>query len=295
MTASVIETIKTRKSIRTFSDRKIDVEKRQQLTASLQSGTAGFFGNTVRFQLVDFSASKTGEKVRLGTYGFVSGASTFIVGWIKPAPGAGMDFGYAMERHILEATKMGLGTCWLGGTFQRKRLMEHLGLPPDVVIPAITPVGIPADRRTLREAVIRRGAGSDHRKPPEALFFCADSHVPLPMNEAGAYREVLECVRLAPSASNKQPWRVVFDPEQTAFHLYLERTKGADHSGSPVRMQDLDMGIAMCHFELAAESLGLKGGWKIVPSDAPKAAWEYIVTWAGMHDPEAHRQAKLSR
>ena len=52
-------------------------------------------------------------------------------------------------------------------------------------------------------------------------------------------------VRWAPSAVNRQPWRVVMDGEKA--HFYEKRSKGyVDASGWD--LQKVDVGIAMCHF-----------------------------------------------
>ena len=61
-------------------------------------------------------------------------------------------------------------------------------------------------------------------------------------------------VRLAPSAVNKQPWRIVVT--ENAVHFYLKRSKGFS-AGSSLDMQKIDMGIALCHFALAAKESGL--------------------------------------
>ena len=57
-------------------------------------------------------------------------------------------------------------------------------------------------------------------------------------------------IRWAPSAANKQPWRVVLD--KNGVHFYLKRTKGfvSEAAGN---MQKIDLGIALCHFALAAK------------------------------------------
>jgi len=41
------------------------------------------------------------------------------------------------------------------------------------------------------------------------------------------------------------------------------------------------MGIAMCHFELAARELGLKGRWAVLDPGLgfPGAHTEYVVSW----------------
>ncbi len=46
-------------------------------------------------------------------------------------------------------------------------------------------------------------------------------------------------------------------------------------------MQRLDMGIAMCHFELAARELGLSGKWLHAMPDItkPDDLTKYVVSW----------------
>jgi len=62
-------------------------------------------------------------------------------------------------------------------------------------------------------------------------------------------------VRLAPSAVNRQPWRMVVMDD--VVHFYLQRAKSL--GGGKLDMQKIDMGIALCHFELMAKELGFKG------------------------------------
>jgi hypothetical protein len=46
-----------------------------------------------------------------------------------------------------------------------------------------------------------------------------------------------------------------------------------------IRLQNVDMGIAMCHFELAAAELGLAGSWNLRDPELPSGDREYIVSW----------------
>ena len=62
-------------------------------------------------------------------------------------------------------------------------------------------------------------------------------------------------VRWAPSAVNKQPWRAVV--KDNAVHFYLKRSSGFGGHDT-LDMQKIDIGIALCHFELAAQELGMK-------------------------------------
>ena len=67
-------------------------------------------------------------------------------------------------------------------------------------------------------------------------------------------------LRLGPSASNKQPWRVV--QKDGSFHFYEYKEPGYSNV-FPYDIQRLDMGIAAAHFELAAKEKGLRGSLHI--------------------------------
>jgi hypothetical protein len=220
----------------------------------------------------------------LGTYGFIKGAAGFIAGAVQHSPKDMEDYGYLMECIILYATDLGLGTCWLGGTFHKSNFAQKIVATEKEIVPAVTPVGYPTETRSTRDRVIRWGAGSKTRKPREELFFLESFDIPINDTDAGDYAVPLEMVRLGPSASNKQPWRIVKEKEKPIFHFYLQRSKGYERNMKPLKavdLQRLDMGIAMCHFELTALDLGLKGKWKkLTPPDFPlPERTEYIVSW----------------
>ena len=98
---------------------------------------------------------------------------------------------------------------------------------------------------------------------------------------------------MAPSATNRQPWRIVragrADDAGYDWHFHLQRTKGYG-KGSPLfaalriaDLQRIDLGIAMCHFDLVAREAGLDGRWVVDdPGLAlPGRGVEYAATWRG--------------
>ena len=105
----------------------------------------------------------------------------------------------------------------------------------------------------------------------------------LPTGAARRYADPLEMLRLGPSASNRQPWRLVKESGRDIFHLYLRRSRGYDKLIKAVDLQRIDMGIAMSHFELTARELGLGGRWQAVsPSVSPvPERTEYVQSWIG--------------
>ena len=45
-----------------------------------------------------------------------------------------------------------------------------------------------------------------------------------------------------------------------------------------IRLQEVDMGIALCHFELAAAELGVAGSWQQANPGLDAGTWEYVVS-----------------
>lgn len=282
MKASIQELAGRRYSCRRYLDRSLEDGVREELQSVLASLTAGPLGNRCRFTLVA-SSPGDGEDLRgLGTYGFIRGAAGFIVGVVRPAPHDMEDYGYCLERAVLEATDLGLGTCWLGGTFTRSSFARRVSSGENEVIPAVIALGYP--EKAGQSHWIRRMAGGSRRLPPEQLFFEGRAATPLSLESVGAFANVLEAVRWAPSASNKQPWRLVHADGE--WHFFLHRTSDPRKSGfhSILKIEDLqrvDMGIAMCHFDLAAREQGSGGEWTIHPSPSVAAPveWQYTATW----------------
>lgn len=276
--------IKQRFSCRTYFEKPIAEDKRQRLIDFLSPSGKGPLGTPVRFNLVAATERDRNSLKGLGTYGVIRGATGFIVGAVGNGERNLEDYGYLMEQAILCATDIGLGTCWLGGTFTKSRFAKKIAASDEEQVPAVTAVGYMARNRT--DDWIREHAGAHHRQPWANLFFRGEFGVSLSPDEAGAYKEPLEMVRIGPSASNKQPWRIIQDGK--TWHFYVQRTKGYGNSITfrllgLADLQRVDMGIAMNHFELAANEIGLKGKWIIREPGIkkPDKLTEYIVSWIG--------------
>ncbi len=273
---SIIQTIKNRKSWRTFDERQIPGEKKVQINFFLSGPHETPFGTKTRFILIDIKDQDAETVKHLGTYGTIEGASLFIAGASEITESRYVDFGYAMEKIILMVEKLGLNTCWMGVTFDKAGFSEKMGLKEGEELIACTPVGYAKQKRRLKDLAMRKFVSSDSRLGPDKLFFDCGFDRPLDMETAGEYLPALECVRFAPSASNRQPWRIIRHNDKKTFSLFLEYTKGYQYKYG----QQIDMGIAMLHFELACREMNISGRWtkeSITPFDA--ADREYIATW----------------
>lgn len=286
MNSPATELMRRRFSCRRHPERAIQDETKQQLQACLDELKIGPFGAEVRFLLLTATERDRQELKGVGTYGVIKNAAGFIVGAVGPGPKNLEDFGYLMERAILCATDLELGTCWLGGSFTKSGFAKKIGATAAELVPAVTSIGYVAET-SKAEDWIRRRAGGAHRLPAEQLFFEEDFGRPIRTEDIGAATVALDMVRWAPSASNKQPWRIIHAGE--LWHFYLQRTPGYGKDSligkilGVADVQRVDMGIALCHFELTMRELGLPGGWIIrEPALAkPDRHTEYVASWAG--------------
>ncbi|HPJ38992.1 MAG TPA: nitroreductase family protein [Spirochaetota bacterium] len=282
----VTEIISLRSSCRSYREEFLEEHHRKLMEDMLRMEEQGPFGGAPRFVLIA-SASGDGDALKgLGTYGFIKNPAAFIVGAVHTAPGSLEDYGYVMEKNILKAADLGIGSCWLGGSFTKSRFAERISPVSGETVPAVVSLGYAMRNRSLMDSVVRFSAGSNHRKPWKELFFHENFSVPLSETDAGDYAKPLEMLRRAPSASNKQPWRIIKAPEGNRYHFFLERSSSYKISLKLIRAADLqrvDMGIGMCHFELTAREQGLRGTWGTAPPEniTVPAGTEYIVTWRG--------------
>ena len=280
----ITELIRQRFSCRRHPNQPIVAETRQQLQEFMEIIQTGPFGSHIRLELVAASEDDRQSLKGLGTYGFIKNPQGYIVGAMGPGAKNLEDFGYLMVFAILFATDLGLGTCWLGGSFTKSGFAKKIAVSATESVPAVTSVGYIADNRKA-EDWIRRRAGGAMRLQADKLFFDGQFDQALELMALGPYATVLDMVRWGPSASNKQPWRIV--RQDNNWHFYLQRTPGYGADGWLGRLigiadvQRLDMGIAMCHFELSAMELELRGRWVVAePYIAkPDKYTEYTVSW----------------
>lgn len=165
--------------------------------------------------------------------------------------------GYLGEGVILEATSLGLNSCWVGGFYRRELVLKQIALQEDERLLAITPIGY------SKEEADRVGVSSKQyrRKNLEKLVTSGS------MSENTWVKTALEAVRVAPSAANRQPWRLDIRSDSVTV------TSNSRREGFRVSRR-LDCGIAMLHLELGALTNNVKGSWEFL--DYPGVA-RYII------------------
>lgn len=270
----IVETIKKRCSVRTYQDKELKPNVREMLQ-SYMDNLENPFGMQVKKYIIDKKLASEGEK--LGTYGVIKGASTFMGISVPDKDLAHVAAGYEFENLILEATALGLGTVWLAATFNREGFASAMGVPKNELFPAISPVGYPAAKRSLTESLMRTVMRSSSRKEWNTLFYLENFQTPLHKDESGDYAEPLEMLRLAPSDKNTQPWRVL--KASNSYHFFVTYKSGISRGEEIIKR--VDAGIALSHFHQTVLELGLKGCFKQTEPEnieLPQNTY-YITSW----------------
>ncbi|MEG2290941.1 MAG: nitroreductase family protein [Clostridium sp.] len=256
------EVIKLRHSVRSYENKSLSTEVLKQVEEYI-SNIENPFDIKIRIRLIESDSAN--KELKLGTYGVIKGANYYLVAACAKENYNFEALGYVFEKVVLYCTSLGLGTVWLGGTFNKGNFASAMEIKENEVLPIVSPLGYEGGRKSLLATMF--GSNTNKRKSYGEIFFNDDFHTKLNKESSGEYYEVLEMLRLAPSAMNKQPWKVL--KQNNEFHFYMD---------GKLEMNRIDMGIALCHFHLTAKEQKLSGEFKIID---PKIdiKYKYIISW----------------
>jgi len=229
---SIIEIIKERSSRRSYTPQPVEAEKLGALRDFFVA-LKGPFGGGARFVILDTTGWGEGKINALGTYGTIQGARLFIVGIIRRGEHDMEDFGCQFEKIILRATDLGLGTCWIGGIFNRSRFADKAGVREDEVLPAISSLGYAAQKRSVADSIVRWSAGSRNRRPWHQLFFHGSFEMALPTGAAGATPIPWRCSGWAPPPPTGSPGAWSKSRGGTSFTSTCAAREGTTSSSRP--------------------------------------------------------------
>ena len=263
---TTVDTIQKRRSVRTFTGEPLRSEHIAQIKQFINQRHTPF-GMTARIELITIFSD--GKPVKLGTYGWIKGACDYLVLICEDTPLAETAAACMFEEVVLFCTDLGLGTCWIGGFFNRGDFKKQVSLQPNEKLRVVSPVGYAGDRKRLFEKyIVRADINHSSRKPFGELFFDGNFNRPLTETTAGHFFKPLEMVRLAPSAANNQAWRVLL--ENKTLHFYKKPY---------LQYDSLDIGIALCHFELTCKELGIEGEFEMLKDFPKNDKLKYVISW----------------
>ena len=175
----IFEVIKTRKSIRKFTNKPVESEKIEKIMTAAQQAPSWRNGQCWKFIVIN-DPEKKKELIRCtGTFNgsWLGHEHAIIVACGNPEQSGVrndkyyymVDVAIAMENLVLAATALGLGTCWIGA-FDEAKMKTLLKIPNTYRIVAITPLGYPAKKDSLMGQIAQRVVKSKNRKPMAEVY-----------------------------------------------------------------------------------------------------------------------------
>ncbi|KHD37503.1 nitroreductase [Clostridium acetobutylicum] len=176
---------------------------------------------------------KAFENIRK-SYGMFSGVQNYIALVGKNDKLLREKVGYYGEKIVLEATTMNLGTCWVGGSFDKEACSA--AIEENEILLGVITVGNVSKNFSIKEKLIFKAI---HRKSKKVEEMCeTKGEVP------EWFKDGMMAVKKAPSAINKQPVRFRFENSTVTAAVKDDNED-----------EQIDLGIAKLHFEI-----GAKGG-----------------------------------
>ena len=158
---NTIKAIKSRRSVRNFSERKPDWRKIIEAIHSTQyAPMAGSFFS-LKFLIVD-DKQKIGKIARWSEQLFIQDAQ-YLVAVVSdpkttkiPYKERGEKFmrqqaGAAIENFLLHLTEVGLSTCWIGH-FNEEKVKKILKIPDNQELEAFFPIGFEKEKSKIKRA-----------------------------------------------------------------------------------------------------------------------------------------------
>lgn len=223
-------------SSRAYLDKEVEEEK----IAAIRQAIDEINKNNEGFHLeLQGPFEDAGEKVGISSSMF-SGTFHYYVSISSEANYLAQEgYGWHAEEIVLLAAHLGLGTCWVAGTY-KKELLEDTALQGQRN-DAIIPIGYENEKPPLKQRTIRRTLVSRNKKP-QKLIDCDIDFKDLP----DWVKKGLDAVIDGPSAVNLQP--VSFSYKEGVLRAHFDESVG--------RWEAVDFGIAKLHFHLAAGEIG---------------------------------------
>jgi nitroreductase len=171
---SLMDIIEQRRSIRSFKPQEVEEEKLNYILNAFREAPSA--KNLQPWKLVVVKDKKIIKDLAIACNDqtFLEEAPIIITACAKEDGAYGsmggymnsypIDIGIALEHLILAATEQGLGTCWIGA-FKEKLVKDILGIPEDVRVVALTPVGYPAEE------------GEDRGRKPISEIVCYNKYI----------------------------------------------------------------------------------------------------------------------
>ncbi|UCC68355.1 MAG: nitroreductase family protein [Armatimonadota bacterium] len=148
MALDTIVAIMQRRSVRKYEHKSIPDEDLHTIIEAGRNAPSAANRQPWHFIVIKDAEQRRKVAEACSDQHWMADAAVIVAGVGKPSVNEKwypVDVAIAMQNMILSATALGYGTCWIGA-FDDKRVADLLGVPEDMRVVALTPVGVPGDQ-----------------------------------------------------------------------------------------------------------------------------------------------------
>ncbi len=222
--SALYDAIFKRKSIRDYNPTPLNASLLEEVSKNLQSLKPMMPSIKTEFKVI--SSNQVTRKIN-------NKAPHYVAAFSETKEAYKINLGFMLQQMDLYFSANGLGSCWLATPQPTKEVTESSSLPFVILM----------SFGNSKEPLYRTNTSEFKRKPIKDI------------SDIEAADDLLEPVRLAPSGINLQNW--YFTGNKNQIHAYstkpgfLRNILGGSY-------YPINMGIALCHLQLAAQQQGLK-------------------------------------
>lgn len=217
----LLEAIRTRHSVRSFTDKRIDSETAAYMSKAIEECNQES-GLNIQLCLNEPKAFNS----MIARYGKFENCKNYIV--LAGRKGQDEKIGYQGEKLVLKAQQLGLNSCWVGLTYNKSKIPVTLNEGEKIRLVIALGYG--------------KTQGTPHKSKDISMLCVTDGQMP------DWFKRGMEASMLAPTAVNQQKFLIV-NKDGTVFAKPL---KGF--------YSKVDIGIVKCHFEIGAGTENFKWG-----------------------------------
>lgn len=243
---ALFEAIFRRKSIRNYDSTPLNLNRLEEIAKKLQSLKPLLPSIKTEFKII--SSNQVTRKMNIK-------APHYVAAFSETTEAYKVNLGFMLQQMDLYFSATRLGSCWLATPQLTKEVTKSSNLPFVILM----------SFGNSKEPLYRTSISEFKRKPLKEI------------SDIEAADELLEPARLAPSGINLQNW--YFTGSKNQIHAYSLKP-GFLRSITGGSYYPINMGIACCHLQLAAQHQGLKSKFVFDSSKDknPRKNFDYTAT-----------------
>src|SRR5699024_8189472 len=160
---------------------------------------------------------------------------------------------YGMEKMITKAIELNLGTCWISIQDVDENFKKEIYPGLEGNMDYLLAIGNPVPKNPF----IEESSSGRHSVDEVVLNGKVGKPISYEELETRGLSDLFYYLRFAPSSHNSQPWRYILKNDRIILTL-----KDSDEN-----LNLTDAGIVIYYLEQMLKSIGLSGGWQLIPQE----------------------------